>query len=167
MTVDSRLVRFATYWNECRDSRAAPRREDIDPLDIPDLLPTMTLIDVLWEPMRFRYRLIGTAVTEYFGRDSTGRFVDEGIYGDDAPAVFATFARLATEARPFHRILRLNYVDRGWVRMEGIELPLVDDDGRVNMIVCCNTFVATTDTSGPRRIFEPLDLQTLIARGRA
>ncbi|MGH6959636.1 MAG: hypothetical protein ACREE7_04055 [Dongiaceae bacterium] len=40
-----------------------PRRADIDPLEIPRRnLPDLMLIDVLHDPERYRYRLVGTRV---------------------------------------------------------------------------------------------------------
>jgi hypothetical protein len=55
------------YWTErCRD-RQCPARSDIDPVDIPRLLPHIGLIDVETDASRFRYRLIGTRMNEVFG----------------------------------------------------------------------------------------------------
>jgi hypothetical protein len=155
---DGRLARLLSYWSARRGDRPAPRRADIDPpLDIPDLLPILTLVDVLHDPLRFRYRLVGTAVAEGLGRDATGRFVDAALYGDEAPAMFATYERLATEIRPFRRRSRLAWNQQEWLVLDAIELPLVDDDDRVCMILGGNCFTMTSDTSGPARDYRPLD----------
>lgn len=153
---DGRLTRLLAYWSAKRGDRPAPGRGDLDPLDIPDLLPIISLIDVLRDPLRFRYRLVGTAVVEAFGRDGTGRFVDDSLYGADAPAVFASFERIATEARPFRRRSRLHYTGSGWLVLEAIELPLVDEAGAVTMILGGNSFTVSQDVDGPERIYEPL-----------
>ena len=39
-----------------------PRRSDIDPAEIPRLLPFVMLVDVLTEPLDFRFRLVGTEI---------------------------------------------------------------------------------------------------------
>lgn len=44
------------YWHSKRPSDAAlPGRQHVDPLEIPSLLPHLFLIDVVREPLRFRY----------------------------------------------------------------------------------------------------------------
>ena len=61
-----RLIEIVDYWRPIRGDRAMPSRHDVDPLKIPGhLLPHLELIDVLPPPeQRFRWRLIGTHVTE-------------------------------------------------------------------------------------------------------
>ena len=54
-----------------------PTRRDIDPTEIPQLLPNVQMIDVIGNGARYRYRLIGTELVAAFGREYTGKFVDE------------------------------------------------------------------------------------------
>ncbi|MHA1570610.1 MAG: hypothetical protein ACTSWM_02215, partial [Alphaproteobacteria bacterium] len=42
-----------------RGERPFPSRADPDPLDIPHLLPAVSLVDVLTDPIDFRFRLVG------------------------------------------------------------------------------------------------------------
>src|SRR5690348_15047812 len=56
------VVVAPSYWERIRGSRAMPRRCDIDPLDIPRLLPFVRLVDVLENPRAFRFRLVGTEI---------------------------------------------------------------------------------------------------------
>lgn len=156
--LDGRLTRLHRYWSAKRGDRPAPRRCDIDPpLEIPDLLPILTLIEVLRDPLRFRFRLVGTAVVAAVGRDITGRFTDESLYGADAPAIIATYRRMVEDVRPFRRRSRLAWNGTEWQVLEAIELPLIDDDGRVCMILGGNGFTMSSDTGGPARIHEPFD----------
>src|SRR3546814_16827016 len=61
------------YWSERAAGRAAPRRSDIDPLDLPSsLLPHLLLIDVERDPPDFRYRLAGTAADTIRGQSLKG-----------------------------------------------------------------------------------------------
>lgn len=151
-----RFGRFLDYWRACRGDRVAPRRADVDPLDIPDLLPFLSLIEVLREPLRFRYRVIGTAVVEGFGRDATGRYIDESLYGGEAAAIASTHARLVAEVRPFHRRARMHYTGKGWQVLDALEVPLVDDGGRVTHIFGCNGFSMSSHDPGAGRTHEPL-----------
>jgi len=156
--LDDRLTRLHQYWSAKRGDRPAPRRADIDPpLDIPDLLPILTLIEVLRDPLQFRLRLVGTGVVQALGRDGTGRFVDESLYGSDAPAIVATYRRMIEEVRPFQRRSRLTWNGTAWQVLDAIELPLIDDDGRVRMILGGNCFTLAPDTDGPARTYDPID----------
>jgi PAS domain-containing protein len=55
-----RLRAALTYWDAKRQNKLMPPRSDIDPVEIPRLLPYVMLIDVVREPLDFRYRLMGT-----------------------------------------------------------------------------------------------------------
>jgi hypothetical protein len=54
------------YWQAIKTDRL-PSRHEIDPIDIPDLLPNIMLLDVLESGRDFRYRLAGTAIERNFG----------------------------------------------------------------------------------------------------
>lgn len=94
------LSSLLSYWHRCRGDRAMPARNDLDPLHIPKLLPSIMLVDVLRNPLDFRYRLIGTRIVERLKVDHTGsRFSDLGQKAPSDP-VFTFAAAIAQEARP-------------------------------------------------------------------
>src|ERR1051325_9903462 len=76
------LVALYRYWDGKRGARAMPARRDLDPSEIVRLLPHIYMVDVQSDPLRFRYRLIGTAIVNLLGRDYTGRMVDAATYGE-------------------------------------------------------------------------------------
>ncbi|WP_341705095.1 PAS domain-containing protein [Ferrovibrio sp.] len=78
---DPRLQALAEYWFDRRENGMPPRRAAIDPLDFPDLLPDLLMLDRIDTPEgdRFRYRLVGTRVGEHVGRELTGQFLDEAL----------------------------------------------------------------------------------------
>jgi hypothetical protein len=73
---DARLKSALDYWRRQSAGKAMARRTDIDPIDIPKLLPHVMLVEVL-SAGRYRYRLIGTENTEAHGVNATGRYLDE------------------------------------------------------------------------------------------
>ena len=75
LITDERLKEGYAYW--CRKAPGAklPRRADIDPSEIPHLLPHIRIVDVV-EHRRFRYRLVGTETRQQHKTDPTGRFLD-------------------------------------------------------------------------------------------
>ncbi|HEX6118133.1 MAG TPA: PAS domain-containing protein [Dongiaceae bacterium] len=75
--IDSPLIRrFHGYW---RGKLAAPNvlplRTGFDPADLRELLPNLVIIHVEREPLRFRYRLVGTRVVEFNALEFTGRYL--------------------------------------------------------------------------------------------
>jgi hypothetical protein len=132
---DARLARLFDYWRGKRGNRQAPARRSIEPAEIKPLLPIVHLIDVHEDPLSFRHRLVGSELVEQLGRDVTGKWVDEEIYGCMAQQIFDGLAAVAWEVRPYRRLARLDWYSRPWLAMEALEMPLLDDDGRVNMIL--------------------------------
>ena len=61
------------YWRRLGGARPMPSRRDLDPVDIPRLLPFVMLIDVLSDPLDFKFRLIGTEVSAIIARNLQGR----------------------------------------------------------------------------------------------
>ncbi|MGH6894386.1 MAG: PAS domain-containing protein [Dongiaceae bacterium] len=61
-----RIHRLYSYWNGLRQggSDILPRRADVAPDQIRELLPNIMIVDVEQSPLRFRYRLVGTRVVE-------------------------------------------------------------------------------------------------------
>lgn len=153
---DKQIAIAYDYWQEIRGMRVAPRREELNLRAMSSLLPHFNLLDVTWNPLQFRHRLVGATYVEMMGRNVTGHFVDEEIYGKAANEIFETLKLVAEEIRPYRRLARLDWHDRNWLLQEAAELPLVDEDGHVNMILRVSVFTPTTDLDSPRLSFVPL-----------
>jgi hypothetical protein len=78
ITVDDRLKQLLSYWREKRQGRLLPRRADVDPTEIPGLLPNIMLTEVTPEG-RYRYRLVGTTIDVHAASQLTGRYVDQAF----------------------------------------------------------------------------------------
>lgn len=72
------------YWNAQRGTRSMPARGDLDPIDFKSILPVLILIDVVADPRRYVYRLVGTHEVEMRGGDPTGKPVEEAYYAESA-----------------------------------------------------------------------------------
>src|SRR5947207_1913335 len=87
------------YWEIKRDTRAMPTRSDLDPGDLRCLLPHLTLIDRADD--QFRYRLVGTSVTQELGRDLTGSLVGSYVTPPEyAREIRAIYQRIFADGRP-------------------------------------------------------------------
>jgi hypothetical protein len=75
---DPRLRRLHDYWRSAHPAGGGlPGRQHLDPCDIAPLLRWIWMMDVHRDPLRFRYRLLGTEQVSAMGRDYTGRWLDE------------------------------------------------------------------------------------------
>ena len=70
-------AKLYSYWNAVRGSRVAPRRFEIEPSQIADLL-SETFILEYQKSSGYTYRLAGTQVAEYFGRELRGTVFTDG-----------------------------------------------------------------------------------------
>lgn len=96
---DERLRGLYRYWRLVRGRRFAPGRSDIDPRDIPSLVPILALIDVS-EDARFRFRLAGDEVTAQFGRGLIGKTVEQVLRGQSCHPLLQLFGLVVERRRP-------------------------------------------------------------------
>jgi hypothetical protein len=129
--------RFLDYWRaKCGDGRL-PSRQDIDPLDIPDLLPHIAMYDVVrtGADTRFRIRLFGTANVQLMGSDCTGQFLDEQMGAQDSARILAFYRQVADGGRPHLWRSFLVTPGREHVRYERLLLPLASDGRTVDILM--------------------------------
>jgi hypothetical protein len=123
------------YWCDRRASPDLPGRGDIDPLDIPALLPNLMLIDVADNPPAMTYRLVGTALVTRMGRDATGLPLQEGDLGWDGAKVLCDYLYVIGEARPCLRIQRSPDRAGRPGACQRLLLPLARDGRQVDMLL--------------------------------
>lgn len=130
-----RLRTAFAYWDAKRNGHLMPSRSDIDPVEIPALLPYVMLIDVLSGPLDFRYRLIGTAARNISRRDYTGlRFSELPGKGKDSE-LWRGCEEVVRSRAPYSH--KPPYVGSdAFVRnCENVILPLSDDGADVTTIL--------------------------------
>lgn len=126
------------YWSARRGGAGLPARRDIDPLDIPALLPHLMLIDVqsaAAHTPELRFRLVGTALVRHFGRDTTGLPVEEGYMGSDWGKILPDYRYVISRRRPCLRHNRGVGRDRRSFDYKRLLLPLAADGDAVDMIL--------------------------------
>lgn len=124
----------ARYWERMRGDRALPSRRDLDPTEIPRLLPFVMLVDVELEPLDFRFRLIGDAVQKIIERETRRRPFSDIPFMAKGNPIWADYARVVNERRPL--VSDLSYVgnDRSVRKLRHCLMPLSNDGSIVNMI---------------------------------
>ncbi|HEY1384148.1 MAG TPA: PAS domain-containing protein [Dongiaceae bacterium] len=136
-----RIHRLFSYWQHRQQARVGklPRRGDIAPDQIRDLLPNIMIVDVERDPLRFRYRLVGTRVVEYNGFEFTGRYLGE-IGWPEEQALFDSYAEVVQACRPFFGALDWELVQGRIGRCEFARLPLSEDGETVSQILAIEDY---------------------------
>ncbi|MEO3431148.1 PAS domain-containing protein [Pelagibius sp. CAU 1746] len=131
------LCRVLDYWKSKKAGRTMPARADIDPVEIPRLLPRVMLVDVESGPageLDFRYRLSGTGISNVHGYDATGlRPLDlkPTTYGK---LIDAHYRAAAGDRAPLAHVIVL-VTDKKHRSYARIILPLSDDGETINMLM--------------------------------
>jgi hypothetical protein len=134
------LKTLAAYWQAKKGERRAPARADLDPVEIPALMPHLVLLDVEPAPRRLRFRLVGTAVVTGLGRDLTGRYIDDLQLSETQRAMFAECHRVADTGEPACATWEYTREDGRHVRMERLVLPLSSDGTTIDMLLAGTVF---------------------------
>jgi len=122
------------YWATKRGARFAPTRSDIEPGEIQSLLAHVILIDVIGRPPRFRYRLVGTAFASEYGREITGKFVDEIDLSDRKEFILADYDGVVRTRAPSFSRWEFRKSDGRHMLCRRVLLPLSNDGDAVNML---------------------------------
>ncbi len=126
------------YWmSKCVDG-TPPSRADLDPLEIPELLRFIYLVDVEREAgqPRYRFRLIGTYVVHISGRDATGMYLDSPDFGPERSSIIPAYSDVVSRKMPRYDQRYVPTYKDGYQHSGRLVLPLVGEDGQVNMLLC-------------------------------
>lgn len=122
------------YWNEKRAQRMMPARADIDPMEIIPILPHVILLDVLRDPLDFRYRLIGTVTEDHMAEPYTGRRFSEISHQRAPSRIWSCCEQVVQDPRPLRSDIPYIGPKRDFTALEDIMMPLAADGETVDMI---------------------------------
>ena len=121
---NARLQALVRYWNAKRAGGSMPSRQQIEPIEIPRLLPIVLIADATVAGARIR--LLGTEATAAYGQETHGKCVDEFELGEFMPFWLKAFALVTQSGKPvsaggsFHKESQLR-------RILTVLMPLSDD----------------------------------------
>ena len=132
-----RLIQFYEYWLSKFDGNNLPSRQDIDPLDFPELMPSILIVDVVPEGgvRRYCFRLFGTEHVEFNQRDLTGKFVDEVFSAEDTRKVHDAYDSIIETRTPHHWRSNIMLAGREFIHYERLMLPLASDGKTVDKMI--------------------------------
>jgi hypothetical protein len=124
--------RFLGYWLSLPKVDRVPARSAVDPAAIREILPFF----LLWQlngGQDATWRLVGSGIREWFGRELTGRDVLE-IHTDEAkPKAVAAGLAMSTQPCGAWGLMRLHSPQGYDFMVEVLCLPLRDGEGRVTL----------------------------------
>jgi hypothetical protein len=112
-----------------------PTRADIDPLEMRQWLPRLSLVDVSPDGRDFTYRLVGTQMVDLLGVNPTGRSVATAWPEEMAETVVEGYRTVVETRKPVF-CQQIN----GWMEDQkptawAMRLPLSSDGEDVDMIL--------------------------------
>ncbi len=129
------LHHLVAWWFDTRGERLMPAPCDINPIEIPSVLPQIWLCDHLSQSGRFQYRLAGDEINDFWGFNLGGKYLDEIIPAERLAPV-TNKCRMAIElpAIVYDRAC-LSLTEKITRNGERIILPLSDDGRTVNALL--------------------------------
>lgn len=151
------------YWlSIAPDDGRLPGRQHINPIEIPQVLPNLLLIDVERDPRCYRFRLVGTAVVEAMHAEFTGLTLEDMLDGATLQEVRGGLDRIVETQEPDWRIgSPVVNPDKRWKLTERLCLPLAGDGETVDMLLCVNAYHRPSERS-----HFPAESEPLAAYGR-
>jgi len=137
---EPRLGALTQFWLEKRGNRWLPSRSDFDPLELREFLGDLYLVDALEWPKRLRFRLVGTNICKFTGRDVTNRYFDEIYRGAVLRDAMRAQGRAIETAGPARFTGAARLAEKVLIDCEAAVLPLSHDQVRVDMLLCMMVF---------------------------
>jgi hypothetical protein len=121
------------YWQDIRGDRNMPSRADLIPENIVRLLPHLTLVDVEEKTGRYKFRLIGTETVKTFGKDVTGKYLDE--MPEVERYLKVRYEWLVREKKPYFIFDKLKWAQKLYLDYYVLGLPLSQNGHDVTMFL--------------------------------
>ena len=127
------------YWASRREGGRLPGRSNIHPDDFKRHLPTVSLIDVHRDAATgersYRQRLAGTGLYSVYGREITGRTLEE-VFAPPASTYWRTeLDKIVDSRRPGVGVHSLAWRGASHLSILWLRLPLASDGRQVDMIL--------------------------------
>ena len=110
------------------------------------LLPNIVLVAVHRDPLRFRYRLLGSRIDSVNGKNLSGQWLDEAYANHPkSAALLREYAQVVETGRPVWRRSDPRVVPAPDCRViEVLRLPLASDGATVDMVLGMTLYFDST-----------------------
>ncbi len=129
------------YWQSIHPERGLPGRQHFEPSSVKKYLPTIRLVDVEGPPYRFRVRLAGTEIAEFYRADHTGLWFDEFVERFEDSDTYRDLVEVVETRKPGWRRGVSRFVeDREFQSFERLILPFAKDGQKVDLLLIFTVF---------------------------
>ncbi len=130
-----RLIALTKVWQGLAGERIAPRRSDITPAQLRNILTSVWIMDVVGDAEDFRFRFAGDRVVQFMGSRYGGTLLSEHRDKAFFDGMHLMLAHSATTKRPSALgPMRSTYAGRDYLEIEVVALPLSEDDVKIDAL---------------------------------
>lgn len=123
-------------WRDKAGDRPMPNRNQFSPRDLKEYLRNIVIFERESEnPSRYRWRVIGTGITEVLGHN-TGKSFEETIPAEHRPRWIACFDLVLDGRQPMRFLGRVHISGREYLDAEHLYMPLADAEGHPSFVMC-------------------------------
>ncbi|MDY0871661.1 PAS domain-containing protein [Dongia rigui] len=138
----ARVRALFNYWRSLGVPGTVPARSLVDPAAIKSLLPNLMIVDLSPEPLRIRYRLVGTEVVRFTGIEITGHYLDELEIDDFSEAeLLAVYRKQRDDGWPVQGVAEYAIQGKRLLRTEYIICPLLDAQGKPSQAIVLEDYL--------------------------
>jgi hypothetical protein len=132
---DSYYDSLLGLWHAKTGEHAIPRRSDFTPRDLKDVLRNIVLFEREGtHPSRYRWRVIGTNITQILGHN-TGKTFEETLPPDHVARWVACYDLVLDEGRPLRFLGHVHLKGREYLDAEHLYVPLANDSDEAAYII--------------------------------
>lgn len=133
------LRRAYEYWTMKADGQPLPDRKSFVPSEIKNILPYLSVLDIVGDRPRYRFRLVGTSVVAAIGSDPTNQFLDEAFDAEDTMLMEKLLAEVIAKKQARYAASAFKTGDIG-MSTERLLLPFTVGGTEVRQILVVQTF---------------------------
>jgi hypothetical protein len=123
-----------SYWDRVRDGRVAPRRLEIEPVQLTTIL-SETFILERKSTVDYPYRLAGTRICDVFGREFRGRNFLDGWTDADRITLTRQLAVVCQDGAGLVFEIAATGTERHSVVLEGVILPMLHTTNAITRLL--------------------------------
>ena len=133
---DPTYSQLLSVWRAKAGDRSMPARSQMTARDLKDFLRHISLVQREEENgvSRYRWRLIGTSVTQIVGHH-TGKTFDDSIAPEHLARWNQVCDMILESEQPWRFLGRVQIGDRDYLKAENLFFPLSDDNGVPNFVM--------------------------------
>jgi hypothetical protein len=137
----TKVLQFYEFWRSRCKAEALPKKSDMDPVDMGPFLANIVLTEVSYDPLDFKYRIIGEELISRLG-NLTGKRVREMALINVSSSAYQNYCAVAETKRAQFlegEAVTASKKDRPYL-MSRVHCPLSSDGQIVDYIISCLTF---------------------------